>query len=203
MKNKEQKMQQLNRLLHRGVIKNERDFMLFYGFCDNMLTSHKAPHTVIMEIHLFEGYCQLEVKVNPFCKYSSSFKAFYEHSNNLTIFFYNYYDQPVCSYEVLQNRYMITAKPRLEKRFVGEIMTIEELDKYCRNKEHWESGKTFADFLREGAIPYEGYIIKDKRVGESLIHFNVLEDYAPIENPEEYIRLKDVHVQITEVEIRG
>ena len=96
MDTKEQKLLKLNRLLHRGVIKNERDFMLFYGFCDNMLTSHKAPHTVIMEIHLFEGYCQLEVKVNPFCKYSSSFKAFYEHSNNLTIFFYNYYDQPVC-----------------------------------------------------------------------------------------------------------
>ena len=195
------KIQELYKLLYRGVIASESDFLLYYKYCDDKATAQDMPLTTTMRIHLEEGYCEIDVRENPFYKYSSSATSFYEHREELPIRFYNYYDQEIYSFEVLQWRHIETAQRRLEREFLGKIMTIEELDELCDNEDYWRGGMNYENFLDEGFIFYKYYFIDEQLIKVAWLHFDVLGQYTPLESPEEFERLKDVRVCISKVTV--
>lgn len=190
----------LYNLLYRGAIMSESDFLLYFKYCDDKVTSQEYPMTTIMRIHLDEGYCEIDVRENPFYRYSSSSESFYKHAGDLPIRFYNYDDREFSSFNSLQWRYVETAQRRIEKQILDKVMTIEELYNLCDSEE----GREYERFLSFKNIQYRYYFIMGHCVAESWLYFDVIDTYTPIaiDRPEDYVLLKDVRVHVTKVEIR-
>lgn len=98
----------------------------------------------------------------------------------------------------------------LKRRYIGEVMTIEELNelsiaeiRLCTPpteniRSQWDDGYTYKNFLEEGCIVISDYPVSDDVCRGIWAEFEVLDDY---DKEADWDDLTDVQVKIIAFEI--
>lgn len=189
----------LRKLIKTGALNTNEELQTFLCFSDeieNPLILGDEPSTI--RIYLPAGIVEVQANYNP--DYNKVLETRMQYSIETTAYmtFLKKDGCTVSSFSDLQRDFIeIQLSNYKIDLFKGYKMRISDLDNMCCNKESWDAGMTYKDFLLEGRIVLNSYPCNDCY---SVIYanFNTPASIPKYENWEDY---GDIEVVIDELDV--